>query len=529
MNPGREAWPALCRRAVGDDAVIEDRVRAILSRVRTGGDSALADITREVEGRDIAVLNRSGLANNRQQAIAEVGSCFGRMSPPAESYSGRGPQDASYRDSDDEAGCGRDVASEAREAPPKATAAVAEPNQNPFLVSAEEITAAEGLVSEELKAAIAAAAANIRAFHAAQKPAPVEVETAPGVRCVRRSRPIDRVGLYIPGGSAPLFSTLLMLAIPAQIAGCREIVLCTPAGRDGCIAPAVLYAASFCGIKTIYSLGGAQAIAAMAFGTETIAPVSKIFGPGNRYVTKAKQLVAASGVAIDMPAGPSEVMVLADDTADARFVASDLLSQAEHGPDSQALLVCRSERFAAEVSAEVDRQLALLPRSDIASKALENSRIIVFRGGQVPDLQSNIESACTPEGCKVNQQVADNQSDALHAQIAFANAYASEHLIIAMRDPWAVAEQITAAGSVFIGNYSPESAGDYASGTNHTLPTMGLARAWSGIGLDSFMHSITYQELTREGLESLGDTIITMAQAEGLDAHAAAVKCRLER
>ena len=323
----------------------------------------------------------------------------------------------------------------------------------------------------------------------------------PGVRCMRRSLPIERVGLYIPGGSAPLFSTLLMLAIPAKIAGCREVVLCTPAGRDGKVAPAVLYAASVCGVDTIYSLGGAQAIAAMAFGTESIAPVSKIFGPGNRYVTKAKQMVTAMGVAIDMPAGPSEVMVLADDSADVRFVASDMLSQAEHGPDSQAILVCQSEQFAADVAVEVSRQMALLPRREIAEKALENSRIVVFT------------SPAAAEG----------------ALVAFANTYASEHLIISMCEPWKVAEQITAAGSVFIGNYSPESAGDYASGTNHTLPTMGLARAWSGIGLDSFMHSITYQELTREGLESLGNTITTMAAAEGLDAHAAAVKIRLEK
>ena len=419
INPDRRLWKGLCKRAESDDSVIEGRVRAIVERVRTGGDAALADITREVEGRDVAS----------------------------------------------------------------------------FAVSAAEIAAAASQVSGAVKEAIARAAANIRAFHSAQKPAPVEVETLPGVRCFRRSLPIERVGLYIPGGSAPLFSTLLMLAIPAKIAGCREIVLCTPAGRDGKIAPAVLYAASFCGIDTIYSLGGAQAIAAMAFGTETIAPVSKIFGPGNRYVTKAKQMVTAMGVAIDMPAGPSEVMVMADDTAQVSFVASDLLSQAEHGPDSQAILVCKSKEFAVAVEAEVSRQLALLPRGEIAAKALENSRIVVMEDH--------------------------------NGAIDFANAYASEHLIISTRDPWDIAEKITAAGSVFIGNYSPESAGDYASGTNHTLPTMGLARAWSGIGLDSFMHSITYQELTREGLESLGDTITSMAEAEGLDAHAAAVKYRL--
>ncbi|MBQ1168441.1 MAG: histidinol dehydrogenase, partial [Bacteroidales bacterium] len=426
VNPSPQQWKALCTRAVADDAVIEERVRAILSRVEAGGDATLVDITREVEGRDV----------------------------------------------------------------------------DSFLVSREQIAAASALVDADLKAAIAQAAANIRAFHSAQMPQKVEVETTAGVRCVRRSRPIDRVGLYIPGGSAPLFSTLLMLAIPAKIAGCREIVLCTPAGRDGKIAPAVLYAADFCGVDTIYSLGGAQAIAAMAFGTESIAPVSKIFGPGNRYVTKAKQMVSARGVAIDMPAGPSEVMVMADDTADARFVASDLLSQAEHGPDSQAMLVCGSEAFAAEVEAEVARQLALLPRKDIATKALENSRIVVFteeleafREGQVCEGEHRLNlKASRSKACP-------KQAEGSSAAVAFANAYAAEHLIISMRNPWDVAEQITAAGSVFIGNYSPESAGDYASGTNHTLPTMGLARAFSGIGLDSFMHSITYQELKREGLE----------------------------
>ena len=465
VNPSPQQWKALCTRAVADDAVIEGRVRAILERVRTGGDAALVDITREVEGRD-ALPAASGNAAGAQRADNQ-----------------RNMKNRSYQEERGDIQDFADIQEDTLQ------------SINPFIVSREQIAVAAGEVSDDLKAAIAQAAKNICAFHAVQKPSPVEVGTMPGVRCMRRSLPIERVGLYIPGGSAPLFSTLLMLAIPAKIAGCREVVLCTPAGKDGRIAPAVLYAASVCGVDTIYSLGGAQAIAAMAFGTETIAPVSKIFGPGNRYVTKAKQMVASTGVAIDMPAGPSEVMVMADDTADERFVAGDLLSQAEHGPDSQAILVCKSEEFAAAVSKEVERQLALLPRRDIATKALANSRIVVMQD--------------------------HNQA------IAFANAYASEHLIISTREPWAVAEQITAAGSVFIGNYSPESAGDYASGTNHTLPTTGLARAWSGIGLDSFMHSITYQELTREGLQSLGKTIITMAEAEGLDAHAAAVKCRL--
>jgi len=421
VNPDKSSWKGLCKRAETDDSLIEERVRAILSKVKEGGDKALRAITAEVEGREV----------------------------------------------------------------------------DSFRVSADEIAASRDAVSESLKAAIARAAANISAFHSAQKQQPVEVETTAGVRCVRRQLPIERVGLYIPGGSAPLFSTLLMLAIPAKIAGCRQIVLCTPAGKDGKIAPAVLYAADFCGVDCIYSLGGAQAVAAMAYGTETIAPVSKIFGPGNRYVTKAKQMVSSEGVAIDMPAGPSEVMVLADDSANAKFVASDLLSQAEHGPDSQAMLACLSRQFAEDVATEVARQTALLPRAGIVDKALENSRLLVF----------------------------ERREDA----IEFANAYASEHLIISMREPWAVAEKITAAGSVFIGNYSPESAGDYASGTNHTLPTMGLAKAFSGIGLDSFMHSITYQELSRDGLASLGRTITAMAEAEGLDAHAAAVKYRLEQ
>ena len=363
-----------------------------------------------------------------------------------------------------------------------------------FLVSPSEMDAAEAVVPAGLKEAISRAAANIRAFHAAQTAETVKVETMPGVRCERRSLPIARVGLYIPGGSAPLFSTLLMLAIPAKIAGCREIVLCTPCGRDGKVADAVLYAARFCGVDKIFKIGGAQAVAAMAYGTESVPKVLKIFGPGNRYVTKAKQLVSAAGTAIDMPAGPSEVMVMADSTANPAYVAADLLSQCEHGPDSQALLVCDCMDIAKAVDAETERQLALLPRASIAEKSLANSRVIVLDGRE--------------------------------AMIDFANCYAAEHLIISMDDPWAVADRIEAAGSVFIGNHSPESAGDYASGTNHTLPTMGLAGAFSGIGTDSFRHQVTYQELSREGLSSLAETIITMADAEGLDAHAAAVKVR---
>ena len=364
-------------------------------------------------------------------------------------------------------------------------------------VSEAELSEAEALVSDELKAAIRQAASNISAFHKAQQTPAVDVHTMPGVHCRRRVLPIRRVGLYIPGGSAPLFSTILMLALPAQIAGCEEIILCTPCDRTtGKVNPVVLYTAQLCGVRTIYKLGGAQAIAAMAYGTESIRRVYKIFGPGNRYVTKAKQMVSAQGTAIDMPAGPSEVMIMADDSARPDFVAADFLSQAKHGPDSQSMLVCRSQEFAEQVNAEIARQLALLPRADIATRSLANSRIVVF--------------------------------DDIDTMVAFANEYAAEHLIIAMDDAWTVADRITAAGSIFVGHYSPESAGDYASGTNHTLPTMGLATAYSGIGLDSFMHAITYQELTQEGLNSLSDTIIRMAEAEGLDAHANAVKVRVE-
>ncbi len=408
------------QRATDDDTFIEQRVRAILERIRQGGDEALRAITSEIDGR-----------------------------------------------------CPESL-----------------------LVSETEFTEAEAMVSDELKSAIRQAASNISTFHKAQQTPAVDVYTMPGVHCRRRVLPIRRVGLYIPGGSAPLFSTILMLALPAQIAGCEEIVLCTPCDRTtGKVNPVVLYTAQLCGVRTIYKLGGAQAIAAMAYGTESIERVFKIFGPGNRYVTKAKQMVSAQGTAIDMPAGPSEVMIMADDSARPDFVAADFLSQAEHGPDSQSLLVCRSQEFAEQVNAEIARQLALLPRADIATRSLANSRIVVF--------------------------------DDIDTMIAFANAYASEHLIIAMDDAWAVADRITAAGSIFVGHYSPESAGDYASGTNHTLPTMGLASAYSGIGLDSFMHAITYQELSQEGLNSLSNTIIRMAEAEGLDAHANAVKVRV--
>lgn len=360
-------------------------------------------------------------------------------------------------------------------------------------ISEAERQAATAKVAENVKRAIATAAKNIAAFHAAQRPAPVEVETAKGVCCYQRAVPIQRVGLYIPGGQAPLFSTVLMLGLPARIAGCKEVVLCTPQGHDGKVAPEIIYAANVCGITHIYRVGGAQAIAAMAYGTESICRVDKIFGPGNRFVTKAKQIVSQT-TAIDMPAGPSEVLVMADSSAVPAFVAADMLSQAEHGRDSQAMLVCSSVEIAERVKTEIARQMQLLHRPDALEHSLSHSRLLVFN-----DTQTMID---------------------------FANAYAAEHLIISMERPWEVAQKITAAGSVFIGNYSPESAGDYASGTNHTLPTSGWARSFSGVNLDSFQRKITYQELTAEGLKGLSETIISMADAEGLDAHAAAVKVR---
>jgi len=361
-------------------------------------------------------------------------------------------------------------------------------------VPSDVIERADEKVSPEVKLAIEKARENIRAFHQAQQPREIRVETAPGVTCIQRPVPIGRVGLYIPGGSAPLFSTVLMLALPARLAGCPEVVLCTPAGKDGSISPEVLYSARLCGVDRIFQLGGAQAIAAMAYGTESVPKVDKIFGPGNPYVTTAKQLLSANTVAIDMPAGPSEVMVLADATTPAAFAAADLLSQAEHGPDSQVMLVCDTADTCRRILEEVERQTSALPRSAIALEALKKSRALVM----------------------------PREED----RIAFANLYAPEHLIIATDKPWPVADRITAAGSVFVGPYTPESAGDYASGTNHTLPTCGWARAFSGVNLDSFYRKMTLQEITREGLKGLSDTIINMAQAEGLQAHANAVKVR---
>ncbi len=364
-------------------------------------------------------------------------------------------------------------------------------------VSEAEFAAAEAAVSPELKEAIARAAENIRAFHAAQMPQEIRVETAPGVLCVQRPVPIQRVGLYIPGGTAPLFSTVLMLAVPALTAGCPEVILCTPPNKQGSVAPAVLYAAAACGLRRVFKVGGAQAIAAMAYGTESIPKVDKIFGPGNRYVTMAKQLVSGRNTAIDMPAGPSEVMVLADETARPEFVAADLLSQAEHGRDSQAIAVCSSQALAEAVLAQVEAQAARLSRADFVQQSLSNSRIVVL---------------------------ADRAE-----MLDFANTYAAEHLIISLRDAEEAASHITAAGSVFIGNYTPESAGDYASGTNHTLPTCGWTAAYSGVNIDSFMRKMTLQHITREGLASLAPTITTMAEAEGLQAHASAVTVRLSQ
>ncbi|MDR6562525.1 MULTISPECIES: histidinol dehydrogenase [unclassified Arcicella] len=353
-----------------------------------------------------------------------------------------------------------------------------------------EIGKAADLLSDDLKQAIHQAYRNIHKFHEAQKTAPEKIETMEGVTCWRKTVGIDKVGVYIPGGTAPLFSTVLMLGIPAQIAGCREVVLCTPSNH-----PAILYAASLCGITKIYRIGGAQAIAAMAYGTESVPKVYKIFGPGNQYVTAAKMLVNKEGIAIDMPAGPSEVAVYADDTANPAFVAADLLSQAEHGIDSQVLLVSTSENIINEVNNELTKQLAVLPRAEFASKALENSQAILVE----------------------NQEIA----------LSLLNEYAAEHLILSVANAEEVSESIYQAGSIFLGNYTPESAGDYASGTNHTLPTNGYAKAYSGVSLDSFVKKITVQHITQAGIKNLGKTIIEMAEAESLDAHANAVKIRM--
>ncbi|MBN8685619.1 MAG: histidinol dehydrogenase [Chitinophagales bacterium] len=362
-------------------------------------------------------------------------------------------------------------------------------------VTEKELKKAAGLVPDELKTAILQAKTNIEQFHKAQREDIKKTETVPGVVCWRQSAPIEKVGLYIPGGSAPLFSTVLMLAVPAQLAGCREIILCTPPSKDGSIHPAILYTAQLCGVTRIFKAGGVQAIGAMAYGTESIPSVFKIFGPGNQYVTMAKQLVQQAGVAIDMPAGPSEVLVIADETATPSFVAADLLSQAEHGADSQVILLTTSAELAKKVTAEITKQLKQLPRKNIAGKALEHSKIIVVEN--------------------------------LSAAIALSNLYAPEHLILACAGAENLAGQITTAGSVFLGHFSPESAGDYASGTNHTLPTNGYAAMYSGVSLDSFVKKITFQQLSPDGLKRIANTVMQMSAAEGLDAHKNAIAIRL--
>lgn len=363
-------------------------------------------------------------------------------------------------------------------------------------VSEAEMQEAEGLVSPDLADALKLAHSNIEKFHASQKFNSAKVEVAPGVVCWQKSVPIEKVGLYIPGGTAPLFSTVLMLATPAKIAGCKEIVLCTPPNREGKVHPAILVAARIAGVNKIFKAGGVQAIGAMAYGTESVPKVSKIFGPGNQFVMAAKQQVSLHEVAIDMPAGPSEVAVVADDTANPVFVAADLLSQAEHGIDSQSIMITTSEDMAAKVNAEVERQLALLPRKEIAEKSLQYSKLII-----VKDIDEAVD---------------------------ITNEYAPEHLILAVEDYSKFAERVVNAGSVFLGNYSCESAGDYASGTNHTLPTSGYAKAYSGVNLDSFCRKITFQELTAQGIQSIGRAVELMAEAEKLDAHKNAMTVRLE-
>ncbi len=366
---------------------------------------------------------------------------------------------------------------------------------NELRVTAEKIAAAENLLTPGLKTAIQLAKVNIEIFHNSQIQKVERIKTMLGVWCWRKSVGIEKVGIYIPGGSAPLFSTVLMLGIPAKIAGCKEVILCTPPNEQGDIHPAILYAASLVGVTAIYSVGGAQAIAAMAYGTATIPKVHKIFGPGNQYVTAAKQLVQQNGIAIDMPAGPSEVCVWADENAIPSFVAADLLSQAEHGPDSQVILVANNKAIVSAIQLEIDLQLSALPRKDFATKALANSKAIIL----------------------------SNQDQA----IDLINAYAPEHLILSVDNALQIADKIINAGSVFIGNYSPESVGDYASGTNHTLPTNGYAKAYSGVSLDSFVKKITFQQLTEWGLMNIAPTVIEMAEAEGLQAHSNAVSVRL--
>ncbi len=363
-------------------------------------------------------------------------------------------------------------------------------------VSLSEIEEAKNLVDEDLKMAINTAKNNIETFHQSQKEIPQKIETTPGVVCWRESRAIEKVGLYIPGGTAPLFSTVLMLAVPANLAGCKEIVLCSPPQKNGKINPIVLYTANLCGVTKIYKIGGAQAIAAMSLGTESVPQVYKIFGPGNQFVTEAKIFAQNKGIAIDMPAGPSEVLVIADETAKPEFVAADLLSQAEHGADSQVIFLTTNKEVLEKVKEETNAQLQNLPRKEMAEKALENSRFILL--------------------------------DSVETCLRFSNEYAPEHLILSIANPENILPQITNAGSVFLGNYTPESAGDYASGTNHTLPTNGNARAYSGVSLDSFVKKMTVQKISEQGIQNLGKTIEKMAAEEGLFAHQNAVTVRLK-
>ncbi len=364
-----------------------------------------------------------------------------------------------------------------------------------FTVANETIEAASQQVPEQLKQAIALAKNNIVKFHLSQKEEIVKVETSPGVVCWRESRPIEKVGIYVPGGTAPLFSTVLMLAVPAKIAGCKEIVLCTPPDKEGAIHPAILYAANLAGVTQLFAVGGIQAIGALSSGTESIPKVEKIFGPGNQYVMAAKHAAQYYGTAIDMPAGPSEVLVIADETCRPSFVAADLLSQAEHGPDSEVVLLSDNKKVIKEINNELDIQLASLPRKEIAEKALKNSRAILFKD--------------------------------IGTCIRFSNVYAPEHLILAVENPVLRSREVISAGSIFLGNYSCESAGDYASGTNHTLPTSGHAKAYSGVSLDSFIKKITFQQLSEEGIASIGTAVETMAEAEELFAHKNAMALRM--
>ena len=368
-------------------------------------------------------------------------------------------------------------------------------NVGDLVVSKEEFQNAEKAIPSPLKEAIKTAAANIEKFHSAQKRDSVKIETTPGVTCWRRAVPIEKIGIYIPGGSAPLFSTVLMLGVPARLAKCSQVILCSPPDKSGEINPAILFAAQLVGINRVFKVGGAQAVAAMAFGTESIERVYKIFGPGNQYVTKAKQIATEEGIAIDMPAGPSEVLIMADESSNPTFVAADLLSQAEHGEDSQVILVVNNQNLVQPIQKEIEEQLKDLPRKTIAEKALIHSRAIVMED--------------------------------LSEAIAFVNEYAPEHLIVNMKDASGIATQIVNAGSVFLGNYSPEAIGDYASGTNHTLPTNGYAKAFAGVALESFMKFITYQELTKEGILALGPVVERMAEAEQLIGHKRAVEVRI--